>query len=195
MAAFIPSRRDPEVNAVALTRVTEDKRREARDGFDGSWVAHPDLVPVAMVEFDVALGERSNQLGRLREDVTIQAADLLNVAATPGEVTEAGVRANVSVGVRYIAAWLQGVGAAAIDNLMEDAATAEISRSQIWQWIRHGRVDRADVERIILEVMAELPDEPVYREAREVFEKVALHDVFVDFLTLTAYAQLIRDEG
>jgi malate synthase len=195
MAAFIPSRRDPEVNAVALTRVTEDKRREAQDGFDGSWVAHPDLVPVAMVEFDVALGERSNQLGRLREDVTIQAADLLNVAATPGEVTEAGVRANVSVGVRYIAAWLQGVGAAAIDNLMEDAATAEISRSQIWQWIRHGRVDRADVERIILEVMAELPDEPVCREAREVFEKVALHDVFVDFLTLTAYAQLIRDEG
>ena len=104
------------------------------------------------------------------------------------------MRANVSVGIRYIAAWLQGVGAAAIDNLMEDAATAEISRSQIWQWIHHGRVERADVERIIGEVMAELPDEPVYREAREVFEKVALHEVFVDFLTLTAYAQLIRDE-
>ena len=106
-----------------------------------------------------------------------------------------GVRANVSVGIRYIAAWLQGVGAAAIDNLMEDAATAEISRSQIWQWIHHGRVERSDVERIILEVMAELPDEAVYREAREVFEKVALHEVFVDFLTMTAYAQLIRDEG
>jgi malate synthase len=148
-----------------------------------------------MAEFDAILDERPNQLERLREDVATRAADLLNVAATPGEITEAGVRANVSVGIRYIAAWLQGVGAAAIDNLMEDAATAEISRSQIWQWVRHGRVDRADVDRIIGEVMAELPDEPVYGEAREVFEKVALHDVFVDFLTLTAYAQLIRDEG
>jgi len=194
MAAFIPSRRDPEVNEVALARVTEDKRREAHDGFDGSWVAHPDLVPVALAEFDAALGERPNQLDRLRDDVTTEAADLLNVAATPGDVTEAGVRANVSVGIRYIAAWLQGVGAAAIDNLMEDAATAEISRSQVWQWVRHGRVERAEVERIIVEVMAELPDDPVYGQAREVFEKVALHDVFVDFLTLTAYAQLIRDD-
>ena len=193
MAAFIPSRRDPEVNEVALARVSEDKQREAGDGFDGSWVAHPDLVPVAMAEFDAALGERPNQVERLREDVTTQATDLLNVAATPGEITEAGVRANVSVGIQYIAAWLQGVGAAAIDNLMEDAATAEISRSQIWQWIRHGRVEHADVERTIHEVMAELPDEPVYAEAREVFEKVALDPVFVEFLTLTAYAQLIRD--
>ena len=188
MAAFIPSRRDPEVNEVALARVSEDKRRESADGFDGSWVAHPDLVPVAKAEFDAALGERPNQLDRLREDVATRAADLLDVAATPGEITEAGVRANVSVGIRYIAAWLQGVGAAAIDNLMEDAATAEISRSQIWQWVRHGRVERADVERIVAEVMAELPDEPVYREARDVFEKVALREVFVDFLTLTAYA-------
>jgi malate synthase len=195
MAAFIPSRRDPEVNEVALARVHEDKRREAGDGFDGSWVAHPDLVPVALEEFDAVLGDRPNQLERLREDVSTGSADLLDVAATPGEITEAGVRANVSVGIRYIAAWLQGVGAAAIDNLMEDAATAEISRSQIWQWIRHGRVERADVERIILEVMAELPDEPVYRDAREVFEKVALHEGFVEFLTLTAYAQLLRSEG
>ena len=193
MAAFIPSRRDPEVNEVALTRVTEDKRREAGDGFDGSWVAHPDLVPVAMAEFDEVLGERPNQLDRLRDDVSTTAADLLDVAATPGEVTEAGVRANVSVGIRYIAAWLQGVGAAAIDNLMEDAATAEISRSQIWQWIHHGKVEHAAVERIIEEVMAELPTDPVYREAQEVFEKVALEPVFVDFLTLTAYAQLLRD--
>jgi malate synthase len=193
MAAFIPSRRDAEVNEVALARVHEDKEREARDGFDGTWVAHPDLVPVAMAEFDAVLGDRPNQVARLREDVTASAADLLDVAATPGEVTEAGVRQNVSVGIRYIAAWLQGVGAAAIDNLMEDAATAEISRSQIWQWVHHGRVAREDVERIILEVTAELPDEPVYREAREVFEKVALHEVFVDFLTLTAYAQLLRD--
>jgi malate synthase len=173
--------------------VSEDKQREAGDGFDGSWVAHPDLVPVAMAEFDAVVGERPNQLERLREDVATDAADILNVAATPGEITEAGVKANVSVGIRYIAAWLQGVGAAAIDNLMEDAATAEISRSQIWQWLRHGRVERADVEGIIGEVMAELPDEPVYREAREVFEKVALEEVFVEFLTLTAYAQLLRD--
>jgi malate synthase len=194
MAAFIPSRRDAEVNEIALARVHEDKAREAGDGFDGSWVAHPDLVPVALEEFDAVLGERPNQLDRLRDDVTTTAADLLNVAATPGEITETGVRANVSVGIRYIAAWLQGVGAAAIDNLMEDAATAEISRSQIWQWIRHGHVERADVERIILEVMAELPDERVYRDAREVFEKVALSEDFVEFLTLTAYAQLLRGE-
>src|SRR5262245_47586605 len=191
MAAFIPSRRDPEVNEIALARVSEDKRREAGDGFDGSWVAHPDLVPVAMAEFDAALGERPNQLERLREDVATNAADLLDVAATPGEVTDAGVRSNVSVGIRYIAAWLQGVGAAAIDNLMEDAATAEISRSQIWQWIRHGRVERAEVERIVDEVMAELPDEPVYHDARQVFERVALREIFVEFLTLTAYAQLL----
>ena len=191
MAAFIPSRRDPEVNEIALARVREDKARESGDGFDGTWVAHPDLVPTAMAEFDAVLGERPNQLERLREDVTTRAADLLNVAATPGEITEAGVRANVSVGVRYIAAWLQGVGAAAIDNLMEDAATAEISRSQIWQWIRHGRVERAEVERIVDEVMAELPDEPVYRDARQVFERVALREIFVEFLTLTAYAQLL----
>jgi DNA-binding GntR family transcriptional regulator len=141
-----------------------------------------------MAEFDAVLGERPNQLERLREDVSTRADDLLNVIATPGEITEAGVRSNVSVGIRYIAAWLQGVGAAAIDNLMEDAATAEISRSQIWQWVHHGRVERADVESIVAEVMAELPDEPVYAEAREVFEKVALREVFVDFLTLTAYA-------
>jgi malate synthase len=191
MAAFIPSRRDPEVNEIALARVREDKARESGDGFDGTWVAHPDLVPTAKAEFDAVLGERPNQLERLREDVTTRAADLLNVAATPGEITEAGVRANVSVGIRYIAAWLQGVGAAAIDNLMEDAATAEISRSQIWQWIRHGRVERADVERIVDDVMAELPDEAVYRDARQVFERVALREIFVEFLTLTAYAQLL----
>ena len=145
-----------------------------------------------MAEFDAVLGERPNQLERAaRRRLDARPRDLLDVAATPGEITEAGVRANVSVGIRYIAAWLQGVGAAAIDNLMEDAATAEISRSQIWQWVHHGRVERADVDRIVAEVMAELPDEPVYSEARDVFEKVALRDVFVDFLTLTAYAQLL----
>ncbi len=164
MAAFIPSRRDPEVTEIALARVPEDKERESRDGFDGTWVAHPDLVPVAMAEFDAILGERPNQLDRLREDVSVTAADILDVAATPGEITDAGVRTNVSVGIRYIAAWLSGVGAAAIDNLMEDAATAEISRSQVWQWVHHGRVERADVEQTIAEVMAELPDEPCPRQ-------------------------------
>jgi malate synthase len=192
MAAFIPSRRDAEVNEIALTRVREDKLRESGDGFDGTWVAHPDLVPVAMEVFDAALGERPNQLERMREDVSTQADDLLSVSATPGEVTEDGVRANVSVGIRYIASWLSGVGAAAIDNLMEDAATAEISRSQIWQWVRHGRVARADVERIVADVVAELPSERVVEEARALFEQVALADDFVEFLTLPAYERLLE---
>jgi malate synthase len=192
MAAFIPSRRDADVNELALTRVREDKLRESGDGFDGTWVAHPDLVPVAMEVFDAALGELPNQLDRRREDVSTHAADLLNVSATPGEVTEGGVRANVSVGIRYIASWLSGVGAAAIDNLMEDAATAEISRSQVWQWVRHGRVSRADVERIVAEVVAELPSERVVEEARALFEQVALGDDFVEFLTVPAYERLLE---
>jgi malate synthase len=195
MAAFIPSRRDPEANEVALARVREDKQRESGDGFDGTWVAHPDLVPVAMEQFDAALGDRPNQLERTREDVAVDANDLLDVAATPGDITEGGVRTNVSVGIRYIAAWLSGIGAAAIDNLMEDAATAEISRSQVWQWVHHGRVERAEVERIVGEVAAELPDEPVYREARVLFERLALGERFEEFLTLPAYEQLLDDEA
>jgi malate synthase len=194
MAAFIPSRRDPEVNEIALTRVREDKVRESGDGFDGTWVAHPDLVPTALEAFDAALGERPNQLERLREDVAVEASDLLDVAATPGEITPAGVRTNVSVGIRYIAAWLSGVGAAAIDNLMEDAATAEISRGQVWQWLRHGRVAREDVERTIAEVASELPAEPVYEDARRLFERLALADEFAEFLTLPAYERLLERE-
>jgi len=192
MAAFIPSRRDPEVNEIALERVREDKVRESGDGFDGTWVAHPDLVPTALEPFDAVLGERPNQLERLREDVSVGAADLLDVAATPGEITPAGVRTNVSVGIRYLAAWLSGVGAAAIDNLMEDAATAEISRGQVWQWVRHGRVSREDVERTIAEVVAELPAEPVYADARALFERLALADEFGEFLTLPAYERLLE---
>ena len=192
MAAFIPSRRDAEVNEIALTKVREDKLRESGDGFDGTWVAHPDLVPVAKEIFDAALGEKPNQLERRREDVSTEAADLLNVAATPGEITQEGVRANVSVGIRYIASWLSGVGAAAIDNLMEDAATAEISRSQVWQWVHHGRVERAEVERIVAEVVAELPPERVVEEARALFEQVALGDDFPEFLTLPAYERLLE---
>ena len=192
MAAFIPSRRDPEVNERALSHVREDKLRESGDGFDGTWVAHPDLVPTAADVFDAAFGDRPNQLERLREDVSVEPADLLNVVATPGEVTEDGLRTNVSVGIRYVAAWLSGTGAAAIDNLMEDAATAEISRSQIWQWVRHGRVSRADVEGVIAEVVAGLPDDPVVDEARALFERVALGEEFEEFLTLPAYERLLE---
>ena len=185
MAAFIPSRRDPEINAVALERVSDDKRREAGDGFDGTWVAHPDLVETAAAEFDRVLGDRPNQVSRLREDVDVGAAEILAVAATPGDVSEEGVRQNVSVGVQYIASWLNGAGAAAISNLMEDVATAEISRSQIWQWVHHGRVAREDVERAVAEEVARLGE--AFRPAADVFQQVALSDDFVEFLTLPAY--------
>src|SRR5919199_2063424 len=138
MAALVPSRRDPDVNEVALTKVREDKVREAGDGFDGTWVAHPDLVPVATEVFDSVLGGRPNQLERRRDEVEVTARELLDVASTPGATTEEGLRNDVSVGIQYLANWLTGTGAAAIFNLMEDAATAEIARSQVWQWVRHG---------------------------------------------------------
>jgi malate synthase len=183
MAAYIPSRKDPEVNERALAKVREDKERESGDGFDGTWVAHPDLVPVATAEFDRVLGERPNQLERLREDVVPDAAALLSIAATPGEITEQGLRTNVSVGVRYLDSWLHGVGAAAIDNLMEDAATAEISRSQVWQWLRAGRFTEADVRREIELVEAG-------QEAKQLFAELALAPQLVEFLTLPAYTHL-----
>jgi malate synthase len=184
MAAFIPSRRDPEVNEIALAKVQEDKVREAGDGFDGTWVAHPDLVPVATEVFDHFLGDKPNQVDRQRDDVDVGASDLLDLRVEGGEITDEGLRTNVSVGVRYLESWLRGVGAAAIDNLMEDAATAEISRSQIWQWVRHGEIT-AERAREVLD--AELPEGGRFREAREVFERVALADEFVEFLTLPAY--------
>jgi malate synthase len=192
MAAFIPSRRDPEVNAVALAKVRDDKEREARDGFDGSWVAHPDLVPICAEVFDRVLGDRPNQLDRRRDEVSVTSEQLLDVAATPGAVTLAGLRLNISIAVRYIASWLSGNGAAALDNLMEDAATAEISRSQIWQWIRNGTtldsgevVTEALVRQILDEEMLVLGTE--YEPARHLFERVALSDDFEEFLTLPAY--------
>jgi malate synthase len=188
MAAFIPSRRDPAVNEIALTKVREDKEREAGQGFDGTWVAHPDLVPVAMEIFDGVLGKRSNQLDVLRDDIDVKDADLLNVAATPGGITEDGLRNDISVGIQYLAAWLRGSGAVAIFNLMEDAATSEISRSQVWQWLHHGKVTHEDVARIMDEEVAKLGGG--YEEARGLFEQVALGDDFVEFLTLPAYAQL-----
>jgi len=183
MAAFIPSRKDAEVNEVALAKVREDKVRESRDGFDGSWVAHPDLVPVCTEVFDAALGERENQLERLREDVVPDEAALLSIPDTPGDVTEAGLHTNVSVGVRYLDAWLHGTGAAAIDNLMEDAATAEISRSQVWQWVRAGRFSPEDVRGEIAAVEAG-------DEAKQLFEGLALSEQLEDFLTLSAYERL-----
>ena len=205
MAAFIPSRRDPEVNAVALAKVREDKEREARDGFDGSWVAHPDLVPVCQEVFDAVLGDRPNQLDRLRDDVSVTAEQLLDVAATPGEVTEAGLRTNVSVALQYLEAWLRGNGAVAINNLMEDAATAEISRSQVWQWLHNG-VRLADGTPVTADLVRRIEDEELaairarigeaayeagrFADARALFERVALAEEFVDFLTLPAYGMI-----
>jgi len=190
MAAFIPSRRDPGVNERALARVREDKEREAADGFDGTWVAHPDLVPIATAEFDGVLGGRPNQLERRREEVAVTAADLLDVRIAGGEVTDAGVRQNVAVGIEYVESWLRGVGAAALYNLMEDAATAEISRSQVWQWVRHGKVTAGDVRGIAAEELERLGDSGRFREAGEIFERVALGEDFVEFLTLPAYEYL-----
>jgi malate synthase len=190
MAAFIPNRRDPEVTEAALAKVREDKAREAGDGFDGTWVAHPDLVATATAEFDAVLGDRPNQIDRQRPEVSVSADQLLAVADTPGEITEAGIRQNVSVGIRYLAAWLNGSGAAAIDNLMEDVATAEISRSQLWQWIHHGRLDHDRAQAIAREEIAGLAEQPRLDQAGEVFEQVALADRFVDFLTLPAYELL-----
>src|SRR5487761_721073 len=165
MAAFIPSRRDPEVNAVAMATVRDDSAREAGDGFDGSWVAHPDLVPLCREVFDSMLGDAPNQLGRQRPEVSVSAAGLLAVSKTPGTITEAGLRNNISVGLQYLASWLGGNGAAAIFNLMEDAATAEISRSQVWQWLHNGvrlddgqQVTRDLVERLITEELAVIRD-------------------------------------
>ena len=206
MAAFIPSRRDPEINERALAKVREDKEREAADGFDGSWVAHPDLVPVCREVFDRALGDRPNQLDRRRDDVQVTAAALLDVAAVPGRVTEAGLRNNVDVSLRYLQAWLGGNGAVAIHNLMEDAATAEISRSQVWQWVHNGvRLDTGDtvtadlvrhiVDEELVAIRQELGEEAYadshFDEARELFERVALEDDFAEFLTLPAYEAIV----
>jgi malate synthase len=205
MAAFIPSRRNPEINEQALAKVRADKEREANDGFDGSWVAHPDLVPICKEVFDAKLGARPNQLDRLRDDVSVTADDLLDIASTPGSVTEAGLRNNVGVGLRYLASWLNGNGAAAIFNLMEDAATAEISRSQIWQWIHNGvRLDTGEVvtaelvrrieDEELATIRSELGDEAYksgrFDEARELFEQVALAPDYVDFLTIPAYERI-----
>ncbi|WP_052207116.1 malate synthase A [Sinomonas humi] len=200
MAAFVPNRKDPEANAIAFEKVRADKTREANDGFDGSWVAHPDLVPVARDVFDSVLGERPNQLDRLREDVTADDRAFIDIASCTGTITEAGIRNNIEVGVRYIEAWLRGSGAVAIHNLMEDAATAEISRSQIWQWIySHAITDQGEVitrewvKELFEEEFAKLErfDGDRFRDAHEIFEEVALAPEFPTFLTLPAYARYL----
>ncbi|GAB3602816.1 malate synthase A [Microbacterium aureliae] len=199
MSAFIPNRRDPEVTARAFEKVAADKKREAGDGFDGTWVAHPDLIPIARAEFDAVLGDRPNQVDLQRPDVEVTSTDLIDVhIGRP--ITTAGVHGNVSVAIRYLEAWLRGLGAVAIDNLMEDAATAEISRSQVWQWIHQDRttedgtrVTRDYVEGLIAQVLGEVErsDADRFDDAAEVFREVALGTDFPAFLTLPAYARFL----
>lgn len=199
MAAFIPSRRDPEINEIALTGVRADKERESTDGFDGTWVAHPDLVSVARDIFEKNLDGARNQRERMREDVEVSAGELVSLDESGGTVSEAGLRANISVALQYINSWLNGVGAAGINNLMEDAATAEISRGQIWQWIRHS-AELDDGRAITAELYESLRDEELeslggtsesrYGDAVEILDLLILNEEFTEFLTLPAYEYL-----
>jgi malate synthase len=200
MAAQIPIKGDPEANEAALAKVRADKEREAGDGHDGTWVAHPGLVPVAMEIFDRHM-PRPNQLERLREDVEVSAADLLRVPA--GEITEAGLRSNISVGIQYMAAWLGGNGCVPLHNLMEDAATAEIARAQIWQWIRHPQGALDDGRRVTYALYEQLRDEELakirdevgeeafdggnYVQAAGLLDRITGERHCMDFLTLVAY--------
>ena len=204
MAAFIPSK-DEEKNAIAFRKLTEDKTREAGDGFDGSWVAHPGMVEACREAFDAVLGDRPDQRDRLREDVHVTAAELLDVRSTPGEITEDGLRNNIAVGIRYLESWLRGSGAVGIFGLMEDAATAEISRSQVWQW-RQNAVELADgtvvtsalVESMIEDEMARIREEVGaealeagrWDDARSTYAEMALSDDYPAFLTLPAYERM-----
>src|SRR5258706_818587 len=205
MAAFIPNRRDPAVTEAALAKVRDDKVREANDGFDGTWVAHPDLVETAMTEFDRVLGAKPNQLDRQRPEVTRHTKPLLDMKIPGATITEAGLRTNVSVGIQYIASWLRGTGAAAINNLMEDAATAEISRSQVWQWVHHGvplaegptvtrelvkKIEQDELAKIRTSVGDDVFSSGRYEEAASLFDDVAMSDDFAEFLTLPGYERL-----
>jgi malate synthase len=202
MAAFVPDRRDEAATAVAFDKVRGDKEREANDGFDGSWVAHPDLVPICRAVFDQILGEHSNQLDRTRDDVDVSAAELLAVETAVGDVTEAGLRANVRVSLGYLDAWLGGNGAVAIDHLMEDAATVEIARSQVWQWLHYGtplldgrQVTHGLVDTIVDEELSrwrsERPSTAHLDQAREIFTEVALGAEYPSFTTEDAYARYL----
>lgn len=199
MAAFIPNRREPEVTERAIAKVKADKEQEAAAGFDGTWVAHPDLVPVAMEVFDRHLGERPHQKDVLREEVDVSAEDLLDFTVEGGEITEDGVRQNISVGLQYLHAWLVGVGAAAIANLMEDTATAEISRAQLWQWLHHG-AELADGRTFDRDLYEEIRGEEIEKlggrgegrlgEAAEVMDDLVLAEEFPPWLTVEAYGRL-----
>ncbi|HVR29729.1 MAG TPA: malate synthase A [Thermoanaerobaculia bacterium] len=200
MAAFIPSRRDAEVNRVAIQKVREDKEREAGDGFDGTWVAHPDLVPVATEVFDAKLGARKHQKDRLREDVAVRASQLHDFTVPGGTVTEAGVRNNISVAIQYLSAWLQGSGAVAIFNLMEDAATAEISRSQLWQWVKRGARLADGGGTVTADLYRRIRDQELeklggagaerYGDAVGILDELVLSDTVEEFLTLRTYEML-----
>jgi malate synthase len=206
MAAFIPSRRDPEVNRIAISNVRQDKQRESQDGFDGTWVAHPDLVPIAREEFDKVLGDNPHQKDKLREDVKVDAHDLLSFAVAGGKITEAGLRANINVAIQYIDSWLRGIGAAGINNLMEDAATAEISRAQIWQWIHNPDAKLDDGRQVTKEMFQTmLPEElskirDIYgqadfasdklEQAAEILSQLVTDEGFPEFLTMIAYKYL-----
>lgn len=203
MAAQIPVKDDPAANEIAFEKVREDKRREATDGHDGTWVAHPGLVPVAMEQFDAVM-KTPNQIDKKREDVVVTAEDL--VAVPEGTITEEGLRINASVGVQYIASWLRGNGAAPINNLMEDAATAEISRTQVWQWIRHDKGILVDGRKVTLELVLQIIEEELeaikntvgeqfylngkYEEAAKLFKQLIEQDEFIEFLTLPGYEKI-----
>lgn len=204
MAAFIPSK-DPQANERAFAKVLEDKTREAGDGFDGSWVAHPGMVEVCQQAFDAVLKDQPNQRNKLISDIRIDAAQLLDVASANGQVTEAGLRNNISVGIQYLESWLRGFGAVGINNLMEDAATAEISRSQVWQWLHTG-IRLAGGELVTAEFVTQIIEEEManiskhlsgdaitsgrWTDAREMFERMVLSDDYPEFLTLPAYAKM-----
>jgi malate synthase len=201
MAAQIPIKNDPEANDAAIAKVRADKEREAGDGHDGTWVAHPGLVPIAMEAFDAVLGDKPNQVDRQRPDVDVKAADLLTFEPD-GPITEEGLRTNINVGIQYLGAWLAGVGCVPINNLMEDAATAEISRSQVWQWIRSpkgkledGRDIDVDLFHTVLgEELAKVQDQfgaaGHYEEGAKLFGEITASEDFVDFLTLPAYERI-----
>jgi malate synthase len=199
MAPFIPSRKNPEINEKALAKTREDKKREATDGFDGTWVAHPDLVQTSREEFVRVLGEKPNQIDKLRSEVSVTAEQLTDTRIPGASITEAGFRNNVDVALQYLNSWLLGNGAAAIHNLMEDAATAEISRAQLWQWVRNsakladGRTASADLyQKVRDEEVAKLggPQQGRLRDATEILDGLVLSQEFAEFLTLPAYKYL-----
>ncbi len=202
MSALIPIKNDPVANEKALAGVRADKARDAADGYDGGWVAHPGLVPIAMEEFVKVLGDKPNQLDKKRDDVKVTAADLLNFQPD-APITEAGLRMNINVGIHYLGAWLAGNGCVPIHNLMEDAATAEISRSQVWQWIRSPKGVLEDGRKVTAElVKALIPEElakvkavvggdtRTYDRAAQIFEQMSTQETFAEFLTLPLYEEI-----